>query len=143
MTGALSPSDVSSGDQPAPLLVPAAPLPQPLLSLGDLTLHLTQLGLTAPDLGSAMSPVLNVLVERTSAVGAGYFQLRDTTLTYHARAASGVMPQGPAMDALLATVCLTICRSCRRWRLPLGRSFLTIRVCNPSRQAFQTWECLP
>ena len=102
MTGALSPSDVSSGDQPAPLLVPAAPLPQPLLSLGDLTLHLTQLGLTAPDLGSAMSPVLNVLVERTSAVGAGYFQLRDATLTYHARAASGVMPQGPAMDALLA-----------------------------------------
>lgn len=102
MTGAPSPSDASSSDQPAPVLVPAVPLSQPMLSLGDLTLHLTQLGLTAPDLGSAMSPVLNVLVERTSAVGAGYFQLRDATLTYHARAASGVMPQGPAMDALLA-----------------------------------------
>ncbi|THF71086.1 HD domain-containing protein [Deinococcus sp. Arct2-2] len=102
MTGALPLPDNSPGDPLTPLLIPAEPLPQQPLSLGDLTLHLTQLGLTAPDLGSAMSPVLNVLVERTTAVGAGYFQLRDATLTYHARAASGVMPQGPAMDALLA-----------------------------------------
>ncbi|GMA14713.1 HD domain-containing protein [Deinococcus metallilatus] len=68
----------------------------------DLSLHLTRLGLTAPDLGSAMQPVLDVLVSRTAAVGAGYFQLRDTTLAYHARAASGDMPQGPLMEALLA-----------------------------------------
>ncbi|MEW6422787.1 MAG: HD-GYP domain-containing protein [Deinococcota bacterium] len=66
----------------------------------DLSLHLTRLGLTAPDLGSAMQPVLDVLVSRTAAVGAGYFQLRNTTLTYHARAASGDLPQGPLMEAL-------------------------------------------
>ncbi|GBF07116.1 metal dependent phosphohydrolase [Deinococcus aerius] len=68
----------------------------------DLSLHLTRLGLTASDLGGAMQPVLDALVSRTAAVGAGYFQLRDTTLTYHARAASGDMPQGPMMEALLA-----------------------------------------
>ncbi len=68
----------------------------------ELTLQLTRLGLSAPDLGSAMAPVLDALVAQTSAVGAGYFQLADHTLAYHARAASGVMPEGPAMDALLA-----------------------------------------
>ena len=68
----------------------------------DLSLYLTRLGLTAPDLGSAMQPVLDVLVSRTAAVGAGYFQLRDSTLTYQARAASGDLPQGPLMEALLA-----------------------------------------
>ncbi|UQN05250.1 HD-GYP domain-containing protein [Deinococcus sp. QL22] len=101
MTGASPPPDGSPGGQPSPLLIPADPLPPHPLSLGDVTLHLTQLGLTASDLGSAMSPVLNVLVDRTAAVGAGYFQLRDATLTYHARAATGVVPQGPAMEALL------------------------------------------
>ncbi len=68
----------------------------------ELTLQLTRLGLNAPDLGSAMVPVLDALVAQTTAVGAGYFQLTDQTLAYHARAASGVMPEGPAMDALLA-----------------------------------------
>ena len=68
----------------------------------ELTLQLTRLGLNAPDLGSAMVPVLDALVLQTSAVGAGYFQLADQTLAYHARAASGVMPEGPRMDALLA-----------------------------------------
>ncbi|QLG10545.1 HD domain-containing protein [Deinococcus sp. D7000] len=68
----------------------------------ELTLQLTRLGLNAPDLGSAMIPVLDALVAQTSAEGAGYFQLADQTLAYHARAASGVMPEGPAMDALLA-----------------------------------------
>ncbi|EYB66538.1 metal dependent phosphohydrolase [Deinococcus phoenicis] len=67
----------------------------------DLSLHLTRLGLTAPDLGSAMQPVLDALVSHTAAVGAGYFQLRDTTLTYHARAASGDLPPGP-LQALIA-----------------------------------------
>ncbi|WP_216320150.1 HD domain-containing phosphohydrolase [Deinococcus aestuarii] len=71
-------------------------------SVADLTLGLTRLGLTAPDLGSAMRPALDALVERTAAVGAGYFQLREGTLTFHARAASGAMPAGPVMEALLA-----------------------------------------
>lgn len=71
-------------------------------SVPDLTLRLTRLGLMAPDLGSAMRPVLDALLERTAAVGAGYFQLREGTLAFHARAASGEMPQGPLMEALLA-----------------------------------------
>jgi putative nucleotidyltransferase with HDIG domain len=102
MTGASSSSLASSGDQTSLVLLADDPLPYPTLSLADLTLHLTHLGLTAPDLGSAMSPVLEALVERTAAVGAGYFQLRDASLTYHARAVSGVIPQGVAMDAILA-----------------------------------------
>ena len=67
----------------------------------DLALHLARLGLTAADLGSAMQPVLDTLVERTAAVGAGYFQFRDESLTYQARAASGHMPEGEAARALL------------------------------------------
>jgi putative nucleotidyltransferase with HDIG domain len=68
----------------------------------DLTLQLTRLGLNAPDLGSAMAPVLDALVAHTAAVGAGYFQWREATLAYHARSASGEMPDGPQMAALLA-----------------------------------------
>ena len=68
----------------------------------DLTLQLTRLGLNAPDLGSAMTPVLDTLVRQTAAVGAGYFQWREATLAYHARSASGEMPEGPQMAALLA-----------------------------------------
>ncbi|WP_414657414.1 HD-GYP domain-containing protein [Deinococcus sp. VB343] len=71
-------------------------------SLSRLTLQLMRLGLQAPDLGSAMQPVLTALVERTSAVGAGYFQFRDATLAYHARATVGEMPTGPALASLLA-----------------------------------------
>ncbi|THF86217.1 HD domain-containing protein [Deinococcus sp. KSM4-11] len=68
----------------------------------DLTLELTRLGLNAPELGSAMQPVLDSLIAHTAAVGSGYFQWRDQTLAYHARAASGEMPQGARMAALLA-----------------------------------------
>ena len=85
-------------DQVSPHLVPP-PLAE---SSSQLTLRLTRLGLEAPDLGSAMQPVLEALVERTGAQGAGYFQWRDQTLAYHARAAAGEMPEGPAMEAILA-----------------------------------------
>ncbi|GHF50021.1 putative nucleotidyltransferase with HDIG domain [Deinococcus metalli] len=68
----------------------------------QLTLELARLGLSAQDLGSAMQPVLDTLVARTAAVGAGYFQWRDHTLTFAARAGSGHMPQGSVMAALLA-----------------------------------------
>ena len=61
----------------------------------ELTVQLTRLGLNAPDLGSAMTPVLDALVSQTSAQGAGYFQLADRTLAYHARAASGVIASYP------------------------------------------------
>ncbi|WP_345465295.1 HD-GYP domain-containing protein [Deinococcus carri] len=71
-------------------------------TLQALSLQLTRLGLTAPDLGSAMQPVLDALVSQTAAIGAGYFQLQDTSLAYHARAASGELPEGPLMEALLA-----------------------------------------
>lgn len=70
--------------------------------VSELTLELAHLGLSAPDLGSAMQPVLDMLVTRTAAVGSGYFQWRDHTLTFAARAGSGVMPEGPVMAALLA-----------------------------------------
>ena len=72
------------------------------LSPAQLTLRLTRLGLEAPDLGSAMQPMLEALVTCTGAAGAGYFQWRDATLAYHARAAAGEMPAGPAMEAILA-----------------------------------------
>jgi len=72
------------------------------LSPSQLTLRLTRLGLQAPDLGSAMQPMLEALVVCTGAAGAGYFQWRDATLAYHARAAAGEMPAGPAMEAILA-----------------------------------------
>ncbi|MFC3832012.1 MULTISPECIES: HD-GYP domain-containing protein [Deinococcus] len=68
----------------------------------ELTLELARLGLSAQDLGSAMQPVLDTLVTRTAAVGSGYFQWRDQTLTFAARAGSGHMPDGPIMAALLA-----------------------------------------
>lgn len=46
--------------------------------------------------------MLDALVTNTAVVGSGYFQLRENTLNYHARAASGEMPQGAVMEALLA-----------------------------------------
>lgn len=79
----------------------AHPVPQDP-GAADLILQLTRLGLDAPDLGSAMMPVLGALVAQTAAVGAGYFQWREATLAYHARSASGEMPDGPEMAALLA-----------------------------------------
>ncbi len=88
-----------SGGSTAPFSLQETPPP---LSVSDLTLQLARTGLGAPDLSSAMLPVLSALVGRTQAEGAGYFQLGEQSLAYHARAASGVMPQGPAMDALLA-----------------------------------------
>ncbi|WP_317638644.1 hypothetical protein [Deinococcus arenicola] len=59
----------------------------PEAGIPELTLRLIRLALKAPDLGSAMIPVLDALVAQTSAVGAGYFQLGEQSLSYHARAA--------------------------------------------------------
>jgi hypothetical protein len=62
-------------------------------------LGLTRLALEAPDVPTAVAPILESLVSSTAAVGAAYFQLKD--LAFFARAAHGVMPEGQAMAAIL------------------------------------------
>ncbi len=66
----------------------------------QLIVSLTQLALSAPDIPSAVLPALDALVERTAAAGSAYFQVGGEI--FKARSASGVMPQGPAMEAILA-----------------------------------------
>jgi putative nucleotidyltransferase with HDIG domain len=66
----------------------------------QLVVKLTQLALSAPDIPSAVMPALEALVERTAAAGSAYFQIGGGM--FRARSASGVMPQGPIMEAILA-----------------------------------------
>lgn len=66
----------------------------------ELIVELTQHALSARDLPAAVEPILSALVERTAAAGAAYFQREGGA--FHARAAHGAMPAGPAMDAVLA-----------------------------------------
>ena len=66
----------------------------------QLIVSLTQLALSAPDIPSAVLPALDALVGRTAAAGSAYFQVGGEM--FKARSASGVMPQGPAMEAILA-----------------------------------------
>ncbi len=76
---------------------------EPVLETRDraaLVVELTQLALAAPDVPSAVTPILETLTRYTQAVGAAYFQVSGEV--YAARAASGDMPTGPAMDAILA-----------------------------------------
>ncbi|WP_221091388.1 HD-GYP domain-containing protein [Deinococcus aquaedulcis] len=63
-------------------------------NFAELTLRLTRLGLTAPDLGSAMQPVLDALLLHTGAHGAGYYQWWAPDNLYRVRAESGVQPLG-------------------------------------------------
>jgi hypothetical protein len=65
----------------------------------DLIIQLLQQALPAPDVASAVSPMLDSVIARTAAVGSAYFQSHDSA--FIARAASGQMPQGPGMDAIL------------------------------------------
>lgn len=65
----------------------------------DLLVQLTQLAVAAPNVPSAITPILNTLVSRTAAVGAAYFQTNG--MAFHARAASGEMPEGPIMEHIL------------------------------------------
>lgn len=65
----------------------------------EFIVELSRLALAAPDVPSAIIPILDSLVNRTAAEGAAYFQLRE--LAFFARAASGVMPEGPVMTAIL------------------------------------------
>lgn len=89
------PSPTSSRD---PAHLAAAPL-QPERR-AQLIVKLIELALSAPDIPSAVMPALQTLVERTAAAGAAYFQV-DSKL-FRARSASGMMPQGPVMEAILA-----------------------------------------
>lgn len=66
----------------------------------QLIVELTQSALLAPDIPSAVLPALDALVVRTAAAGSAYFQVGGDM--FKARSASGVMPQGPVMDAILA-----------------------------------------
>jgi putative nucleotidyltransferase with HDIG domain len=65
-----------------------------------LVVELTQHALAAPSVPDAVGPILQSFVLRTAAEGAAYFQTNGRT--FQARAASGVMPTGPVMAAILA-----------------------------------------
>lgn len=69
-------------------------------SRSGLIVELTQLALSAPDIPSAILPALEALVTHTQAAGSAYFQVGGDV--FKARSASGVLPEGPAMDAILA-----------------------------------------
>ncbi len=69
-------------------------------SRSQLIVSLTQLALSAPDIPSAVLPALDALVDQTAAAGSAYFQTGGEV--FRARSASGVMPQGPVMEAILA-----------------------------------------
>ncbi len=62
-------------------------------------MKLTQLAVAAPTVPSAVTPILDALVNRTAAAGAAYFQLGGEV--FHARAASGEMPDSPIMAEIL------------------------------------------
>ena len=66
----------------------------------QLVVELTQLALSAPDIPSAVMPALQTLVDCTAAAGSAYFQVGNGM--FRARSASGEMPQGPVMEAILA-----------------------------------------
>lgn len=72
--------------------------PEPA-DVAPLIIELLQHALVAPSVAHAVVPILTCLTERTTAVGAAYFQASGTVFT--ARASSGVMPTGPAMDRIL------------------------------------------
>ncbi len=67
--------------------------------VAPLIIELLQSALVAPSVAPAVVPMLSCLGERTAAVGAAYFQASGTVFT--ARASSGIMPTGPAMEHIL------------------------------------------
>ena len=65
----------------------------------ELIVDLLRQALRASEVADAVTPMLVTVLKRTSAVGAAYFQIQGTD--FMARAATGLMPQGPGMDAIL------------------------------------------
>ncbi len=102
----------------------------------QLVVELTRLALSAPDIPSAVMPVLAALVERTAAAGSAYFQAGGGI--FKARSASGKMPEGPVMDAILAHGLpddTPLMRALETAHAPL---FLTIRALRPKLPDFPT-----
>lgn len=65
----------------------------------DSIVELTRLAVSAPTVPAAVSPMLEHLVERTAAVGSAYFEAGGGA--FFARSGTGIMPSGPAMEAIL------------------------------------------
>jgi len=65
----------------------------------ELIVALTRQALDAPDVPSAVAPLLHAFVTRTAADGSAYFQVDG--MSYHARATLGAMPSGPVMESIL------------------------------------------
>ena len=83
--------------QPAPTSSYVHTAPRHPERRAQLIVELTQLALSAPDIPSAVMPALQT---DRSGEGSAYFQVGDGM--FRARSASGEMPQGPAMEAILA-----------------------------------------
>ncbi len=64
-----------------------------------LIVELMQTALHADGVPNAVEPILSSLVRETAADGSAYFQRGGPV--FHARSASGVMPEGPTMQAIL------------------------------------------
>jgi hypothetical protein len=85
---------------PVDYIYPEETGPDHTESLAKLIVELLQVALASPDIPSAVTPILQALVDRTEAVGSAYFQVGGALV--YARAAAGEMPTGPIMDAILA-----------------------------------------
>ena len=70
--------------------------------MSESIVRLMRRALNAPDLPSAVTPILQELVDRTAAAGSAYFQSNGLAPAYHARAAAGSLPEGEGMAAILA-----------------------------------------
>ncbi len=90
--------------------------------MSESILHLMRGALEAPDVPSAVTPILQELVDRTAAAGSAYFQSSGLSPAYHARAAAGDLPEGESMAAILAhglPAETPLMQALRRARLPL------------------------
>jgi putative nucleotidyltransferase with HDIG domain len=85
--------------EPEIVLVPSQPTPTHTADSAELIVYLLKQALRAPAVADAVKPMLSAVLQRTAAVGAAYFQARGSS--FMARAAEGVMPQGPAMNMIL------------------------------------------
>jgi HD-GYP domain-containing protein (c-di-GMP phosphodiesterase class II) len=65
----------------------------------SLMVELMQIAIAAPDVPTAVTPILERMVQDTAADGAIYFQKKDQI--HVARSFSGAMPESPLMDQIL------------------------------------------
>jgi putative nucleotidyltransferase with HDIG domain len=69
------------------------------INQASIIVELMQIAVAAPDVPSAVTPILERLAEDTAAEGAAYFQERDDM--YVSRATFGRMPEGPVMEQIM------------------------------------------